>query len=77
MQRINYVEVTGGWNVLIGGISEIIAEFTFKDAMDVGRLLMNEDYRRITQKLRTEFAMNYTSRVMKSTERFDEPRWFK
>jgi len=77
MQKINYVEVTGGWNVLIGGISEIIAEFTFKDAMDVGRLLMNEDYRRITQKLRTEYAMNYSSKVMRSTERFDEPRWFK
>lgn len=77
VQKINYVEITGGWNVLIGGISEIIAEFTFKDAMDVGRLLMNEDYRRITQKLRTEYAMNYSSRVMKSTERFDEPRWFK
>ena len=77
MQRITYAEVTGGWNVLIGGISEIIAEFTFKDAMDVGRLLMNEDYRRITQKLRSEYAMNYTSRIMRSTERFDEPRWFK
>ncbi len=77
MQKVSYVEITGGWNVLIGGISEIIAEFTFKDAMDVGRLLMNEDYRRITQKLRTEYAMNYTSRIMRSTERFDEPRWFK
>ena len=77
MQKISYVEVTGGWNVSIGGFSEIIAEFTFKDAMDVGRLLMNEDYRRITQKLRNEFADNHTSRIMRSTERFDEPRWFK
>lgn len=77
MNKISFAEVTGGWNVLIGGMSEIIAEFTFKDAMDVGRLLMNEDYRRITQKLRNEFAANYTSRIMKSTERFDEPRWFK
>lgn len=77
MHKISFVEVTGGWNVLIGGMSEIIAEFTFKDAMDVGRLLMNEDYRRITQKLRTEYATNYASRVLRSTERFDEPRWFK
>lgn len=77
MNKISFVEVTGGWNVLIGGMSEIIAEFTFKDAMDVGRLLMNEDYRRITQKLRTEYASNYASRVLRSTERFDEPRWFK
>lgn len=77
MNKISFAEVTGGWNVLIGGMSEVIAEFTFKDAMDVGRLLMNEDYRRITQKLRNEFAANYASRIMKSTERFDEPRWFK
>jgi hypothetical protein len=77
MQKINYVEVTGGWNVSIGGFSEIVAEFTFKDAMDVGRLLANEDYRRITQKLRNEFADNYTNRILRSTERFDEPRWFK
>ncbi len=77
MEKINYVEVTGGWNVSIGGFSEIIAEFTFKDAMDVGRFLANEDYRRITQKLRTEFADNYTNRILRSTERFDEPRWFK
>jgi len=45
--------------------------------MDVGRLLMNEDYRRVTQKLRNEFADNHTTRIMRSTERFDEPRWFK
>ncbi|MDD3847139.1 MAG: hypothetical protein PHC90_12390 [Syntrophorhabdaceae bacterium] len=77
MNKISFAEVTGGWNVLIGGMSEVIAEFTFKDAMDVGRLLMNEDYRRITQKLRNEFAASYASRIMKSTERFDEPRWFK
>jgi hypothetical protein len=77
MSKISFVEVTGGWNVLIGGMSEVIAEFTFKDAMDVGRLLMNEDYRRITQKLRNEYASNYATRIMRSTERFDEPRWFK
>ncbi len=77
MQSISYVEVTGGWNVSIGGFCEIIAEFTFKDAMDVGRLLANEDYRRITQKLRNDFADNYTNRILRSTERFDEPRWFK
>ncbi len=77
MNKISFVEVTGGWNVLIGGFSEIIAEFTFKDAMDVGRLLANEDFRRITQKLRNEFAMNYANRILRTTERFDEPRWFK
>jgi hypothetical protein len=77
MQRIDYVDVTGGWNTVFGGFTEIIAEFTFKDPVDVGRLLNNEDFRRITLKLRNEFAVNYQTRVMRSTERFDEPKWFR
>jgi len=77
MDKISYAQVTGGWNVVLGGFSEIIAEFTFKDPMDVGRLLANEEFRRITLKLRNEFAVNYTNKILRSTERFDEPRWFK
>lgn len=77
MQKIDYVEVTGGWNVVLGGFSEIIAEFTFKDPIDIGRLLSNEDFRRITLKLKNEFVLNYMSRILRTTERFDEPRWFR
>ncbi len=77
MQKIDYVEVTGGWNVILGGVSEIIAEFTFKDPVDIGRLLNNEDFRRITLKLRSRYVTGYASRVLRCTERFDEPKWFK
>lgn len=77
MQKIDYVEVTGGWNVVLGGISEIIAEFTFKDPIDIGRLLNNEDFRKITLKLRTDYVWNYQSRILRCTERFDEPKWFR
>jgi hypothetical protein len=77
LERLDYVEVTGGWNVMIGGVSEVIAEFTFKDPVDIGRLLNNEDFRWITLKLRTNFVKNYVSRVLRCTERFDEPKWFR
>ncbi len=77
MNKIDYVEVTGGWNAVFGGISDIVAELTFKDPIDIGRLLINEDFRRITLKLRTDYAVNYTSRILRCTERFDEPKWFK
>ena len=77
MKKLDYLEVTGGWNVLFGGFSEIIAEFTFKDPIDIGRLLNNEDFRRVTLRLRNEYVINYKSRIMRCTERFDEPRWFK
>ncbi|OPY67170.1 MAG: hypothetical protein A4E63_02329 [Syntrophorhabdus sp. PtaU1.Bin050] len=77
MGRIDYVEVTGGWNVILGGVSEIIAEFTVKDPIDIGRLMNNEDFRKITLKLRNRYIRNYASRVLRCTERFDEPRWFR
>jgi hypothetical protein len=77
MEKIEYVQVTGGWNVVLGGISEIIAEFTFKDPVDIGRLLGNEDFRRITLKLRSQYVTNYASRILRCMERFDEPKWFR
>jgi len=71
------MEVTGGWNVVIGGVSEIIAELTFKDPVDIGRLLNNEDFRKLNLKLKTQYVTNYTSRILRCTERFDEPKWFR
>ncbi len=76
LEGIEYLEVTGGWNVLIGGISEIIGELTFKDPADIGFLLENASYRELTHILRRDYVTNYSSRIMKTTERFDEPRWF-
>jgi hypothetical protein len=77
LAKIDYVEVTGGWNVVLGGSSEIVAEFTFKDPVDIGRLLNNEDFRKITLKLRNLYVRNYASRILRCTERFDEPKWFR
>lgn len=77
MEKIDYVEVTGGWNAVYGGYSEIVAEFTLKDPVDIGRLLNDEDFRKITLKLKNEFVFNYASRIMRCTERFDEHKWFK
>ncbi len=77
MEKIDYAEVTGGWNVVMGGISEIVAEFTFKSPVDIGRLLENEDFKRITTKLRRNYVVNYKSRIMRTTERFEEPKWYR
>lgn len=76
LESIEYLEVTGGWNVLIGGVSEIVGELTFKDPQDIGALLENASYRELTHALRRDYVTNYTSRILKTTERFDEHRWF-
>ena len=75
--KMDYVEVTGGWNVILGGWSEVVAEYTFRDPVDIGRLLNNEDFRTLTLKLRSRYVENYKSRILRCTERFDEPKWFK
>jgi hypothetical protein len=77
LEKLDYVEVTGGWNVLIGGFSEIIAELTVKDAVDIGRLLGDEGFRDLNYTLQREYVTNYKSRVLRTTARFDEPRWFR
>ncbi len=77
MEKIDYVEVTGGWNVLVGGSCEIISEFTFKSPVDIGRLFENGDFRNITRKLRRDYVVNFTTRIMRTTERFEESRWYR
>ena len=72
MREIDYVQVTGGWNVVLGGVSEIMAELTFKDPQDIGRLMNNENFRQITTKLRRKYVRNYASRVLRCTERFGD-----
>jgi len=74
---IDYVEVTEGWNVLIGGFSEVILELTFRDSVDIGRILGNPRFREITYTLCRDYVRNYKSRILRTTERFDEPRWFR
>lgn len=76
LEEIEYLEVTGGWNVLIGGVSEVIGELTFKDPVDIGMLLENGPYRELTHALRRDYVSNYQTRILKTTERFDEPKWF-
>ncbi len=76
LESLEYMELTGGWNVLIGGMSEIVSEFTFQDPVDIGALFDNPDYRGFTNRLKHDLIDNFTSRIMRTTERFDEPRWF-
>ena len=77
VEKIDYVEITGGWNVVLGSGLEIVAEFTFKDSVDIGRLLSNEDFRRVTSKLKNKFVTNYSSSILRCTERFDDRKWLK
>jgi len=77
LQGLGYVEVTGGWNVILGGVSEIIGELTFKDPVDIGRMLSSEEFRRVTGRLQETFVEHYQNRILRCTERFDEPKWFR
>lgn len=77
LQQLDYVEITGGWNVLVGGICEVIAEFTFKTPVDIGRMFEDERYKGIAEKLQRNYVMNYMTRIMRTTERFEQTKWYR
>lgn len=77
LDKIDYVEATSVWAVLIGAVCQIICELTFKNPVDIGRLLDNPEFRQVNGKLRRNDICNYSSRIIRTTERFDEPRWYR
>jgi len=77
LEKLDYLEITGGWNVALGGVNEIIGELTFKDPIDIGRMLNSQEFRLVSQRLKDEFVINYRNRILRCTERFDEPKWFR
>ncbi len=77
MEKISYAKVTNCWNVILGGFSDIVLEFTFREPEDIGRLVKNEDFLQYTRKLMRTYVTNYTNRVFRSTHSFREPQWFR
>ena len=77
IERLGYVEVTGGWNVIFGGVSEVIGELTFKDPVDIGRMLGSQEFSHVAARLQEEFVTNYQNRILRCTERFEEHKWFR
>lgn len=77
LREVDYLTVTECWNVLIGGFSERIVELTFQHPVDIGRIFDHPGFREITYSLCRNYVRNYKSRILRTTERFDEPRWFR
>jgi len=75
--EVEYLQVTECWNVLIGGFSERIVELTFQHPVDIGRIFDHPSFREITYHLCRDYVRNYKSRILRTTERFDEPKWFR
>lgn len=76
LNSFDFLEVTGGWNIVIGGTTEKIGEHTFKDPVDIARLLNNPLYRELTHNFKRDYVTNFSSKILRTTERFEEPRWF-
>ncbi len=71
MREPGYVEVTGGWNVISGGVSEVIGELTSKEPVDIGRC-WHQEFSHVAVRLQEEFVAKYQNRILRCTERFEE-----
>lgn len=73
--KLDFVELTQEWHMLYGGRGDYLLEMTFKDPIDVSRLLNNQKFREFEKLAKKELIVNYSNRLLRSTERFDKPRW--
>ena len=75
--KIDFVELTEEWRVVYGGTADYILELTFKDPFDIGRLMNNAEYRELEKIVRKELIEFKSSKILRTTERFEKPRWLK
>jgi hypothetical protein len=73
--QLDFVELTEEWHMLYGGAADYLLEMTFKDPIDIARLLNNHQFRELEKLVKKELIVDYSNRMLRSTERFDKPRW--
>ena len=76
-KEIDFVELTEEWRVIYGGKADYILELTFKDPFDIGRLMNNQEFRDLEKIIKKEVIDFNSSRILRTTERFEKPRWLK
>ena len=74
---LDFVELTEEWRVIYGGKADYIFELTFKDPYDIGRLMNNAEFRDLEKIIKKEIIDFHSSRILRTTERFEKPRWLK
>ena len=74
---LDFVELTEEWRIIYGGVADYILELTFKDPYDIGRLMNNKEYRELEKIVRKELIEFKSSKILRTTERFEKPRWLK
>ncbi len=77
INSIDFVELTEEWRVIYGGVADYILELTFKDPYDIGRLMNKKEFRDLEKIVRKELVEVKSSKILRSTERFEKPRWLK
>ena len=75
--NLDFVELTEEWRVIYGGVADYILELTFKDPYDIGRLMNNREFRELEKTVRKELIEFKSSKILRTTERFEKPRWLK
>ena len=74
---LDFVDLTQEWRMIYGGKADYILELTFKDPFDIGRLMNNQEFRDLEKLIKKEVINFNSSRILRTTERFEKPRWIK
>lgn len=77
IDTVEGVTFTELWEVILGGVDEYVMEFTFKHPADIGMLLDNGDFLKRMHALRRDHVTNVKNLILRTTERYHEPQWFR
>lgn len=69
--------VPAGWRVVVGSGPYILAEASAGNLVDIARAIDNDEFRRVTLKLKGTYVTDYHSRILAPTGRIDLPIFMK
>jgi hypothetical protein len=72
MQKLGF-KMTGGWQVVVGPGPSIVAEGTTKNITEIAKAIESPEFGRITKILNSNYATDYSSRILAPTGRIELP----
>jgi hypothetical protein len=72
MEKLGF-KMLGGWQVVVGPGPSIVAEGTTKNITEIAKAIESPEFGRITKILNSNYATDYSSRILAPTGRIELP----
>ncbi|MBI5249989.1 MAG: hypothetical protein HY912_10890 [Desulfomonile tiedjei] len=71
------VPITGAWRLVIGNGPTTLGECTARKIVDIANAIDTSEFRRLVRKIKKDYAMDFSSRILAPTGRIEVPEIMK